>query len=127
MSEQKLKPAQFISFYLLWGVSSLLCVLDWLVARAAVTAVVSAVAASIPKEVQIERQWFLRWPVAALDKFALVILGIAAMLVVMALDYVYRDGLIKGTIKKRFLRVTAIQAGILLLSALAIGISSRVV
>jgi hypothetical protein len=127
MSEKKLKPIQFIPFYLLWGVSGLVCVLDWLVSRAAVTAVASAIAASIPKEVQIERQWFLRWPVAALDKFALVILGIVAMLVVMALDYVYRDGLIKGTIKKRFATVTAIQVGILLLSALAIGISSRVV
>ena len=127
MGEQKLKPIQFIPFYLLWGASGALCVVDWLVSRAAVTAVASAIAESIPKEVQIERQWFLRWPVAALDKFALVILGIVAMLVVMALDYVYRDGLIKGTIKKRFLTVTAIQVGILLLSALAIGISSRVV
>ena len=76
---------------------------------------------------QIERQWFVRWPAAAVGKFALAILGIAAMLVVMALDYVYRDGIIKGTIKKRFVTVTAIQVGILLLSALAIGISSRVV
>jgi hypothetical protein len=127
MSEKKLKPTQFIPFYLLWAISGLVCVLDWLISRAAVTAVASAIAASIPKEAQIERQWFARWPVAALDKFALVILGIIAMLVVMALDYVYRDGLIKGTIKKRFVTVTAIQVGILLLSALAIGISSRVV
>ena len=127
MSEKKLRPLQFIPFYLLWGVSGALCVLDWLVARTAIAAVLSAIAASVPIEKQIERQWFVRWPVAALDKFALVILGIVAMLVVMALDYVYRDGLIKGTIKKRFATVTAIQVGILLLSALAIGISSLVV
>ena len=100
MSEKKLKPLQFIPFYLLWLISGALCVLDWLVSRTAVTAVASAIAASVPREVQIKRQWFLRWPVAALDKFVLAIFGIVAMLVVMALDYVYRDGLIKGKIKK---------------------------
>ena len=127
MSEKQLKPAQFVPFYLLWITSGLLCVLDWLISRAAVTAVATAIAASVPMEVQVERQWFLRWPVSALDQLAMVILGIAAMVVVMALDYVYRDGLIKGTIKRRFATVTAIQVGILLLSGLAIGISSIVV
>jgi len=127
VSEKQLKPVQLVTFYLLWAVSGAVCVLDWLVARAAVTAVASAIASSIPKEVQIKRQWFLRWPVAAIDKFALAILGIVAVLVVMALDYVYREAIIKGTIKKRFATVTAIQAGILLLAALGIGVSSMVV
>ncbi len=126
MSEKKLRPVQFIPFYLLWGISGALCVLDWLVARTAITTVVSAIAASIPIEKQIERQWFVRWPVAALDKFVLVILGIAAMLVIMGLDYVYQNAMIKGTIKKKFATVTGIQAGILALSALAIFVTSLI-
>jgi len=128
MSEEKqLKPIQYIPFYLLWGVSGALCVLDWLLARTAITSVVSAIANTIPMEKQIERQWFVRWPVAALDKLVVVILGIAAMVVFMALNYVYQKALIEGTMKKRFAIVTGIQAGILALSALAILITSQLI
>ena len=128
MSEEKqLKPIQFIPFYLLWGFSGALCVLDWLVARTAITSVASAIADTIPMEKQIERQWFVRWPVAALDKVVLVILGITAMVVFMGLNYVYQKALIEGTIKKRFATVTGIQAGILALSALAIFVTSQLI
>ncbi len=122
--EKQLKPLQFIPFYLLWIVSGALSVLDWLVLRAATTAVAAAIAESVPIEVQIERHWFLRWPVAAIDKFALACFGIVAMVFVMSLDYLYRDALIKGKIKRRFAAVTAVQVGILGLSLLAQSIAT---
>ena len=127
MSEPKLKPRQFLPFYGLWLISAVLSIADWLVLRAAATAIAAAIANSVPMEKQIAASWYLRWVVGAVDKFAWLILGIIAMLSVMAFEFIYRTGLIRGKIKKRFIIVTAIQVGILLLSALAIGVSSRVV
>jgi hypothetical protein len=122
VSEQKLKPKQVLLFYALMILSGILCVLDALALRSAISAVVAAIANAIPMEVQIERQWYLKWTVGTVDKFALAILGIAAVLGIMALDYVYHDALFKGRIKKRFATVTAIQAGVLIVSALIVWI-----
>ncbi|MBL7200362.1 MAG: hypothetical protein ISS56_09455 [Anaerolineae bacterium] len=124
MSEQKLKPKQVFLFYVLWILSAILCVLDALSLRSAITAVAAAIANAVPIEVQIERQWHLRWTVGAVDKFALAILGIAAVLGIIALDGVYRGAVFKGSIKKRFATVTAIQAGVLIVSQLAVWIVS---
>jgi hypothetical protein len=122
MSEQKLKPKQVLLFYALWILSAVLCVLDALALRSAITAVAAAIANAVPMEVQIERQWHLRWTVGAVDKFALAILGIAAVLGIIALDGVYRGAIFRGSIKKRFAIVTAIQAGVLIVSELIIWI-----
>ena len=127
MDEQKMKPVQFIPFYLLWILSSVLSVLDWFALRAATTAVAAAIAAAVPQEKQIEMQWNLAYPVAALDKFAMVIFGIAAMVSVMSFDYLYRDAIVKGRTKRRFVTVTAIQVGLLALSLAAQAIASAVI
>jgi hypothetical protein len=127
MSEKKLRRGQLPVFYLLWIVSAALSILDWFALRSAATAVAVAIAASVPMEVQIERQWYLRWPAAAVDKFALACFGILAMLAIMSLEWVYRVDLIKGTINKRFAIVAGIQVGLLVLSQVTIWIARRAV
>ena len=127
MSEKKLKPRQFLPFYGLWIISAVLSIADWLILRAALTAVAAAIADAVPIERQISGHWYLRWVVEAVDKFAWLILGIIAVLSVMAFEFIYRDGLIKGKARKRFSVVTAVQAGLLVLAVLTIAIVSWVV
>jgi hypothetical protein len=123
VSEKQLKPVQLIQFYLLWVVSSAISVVDWLTLRSALSATAAVIAESVPMEAQSERQWYLRWTVSAVDKFALAVLGIAAMVSIISLDYIYRDAIGKGVIQRRFGTVTAVQASLLILSAIAILLS----
>ena len=127
MSEKKLKPRQFFPFYGLWLISAALSIADWLILRAALTSVAAAIADSVPIERQISGNWYLRWMVEAVDKFAWLILGILAMLSVMSFEFIYRTGLIKGKIKRRFATVTSIQVSLLILSQVVIWIAARAV
>jgi hypothetical protein len=122
-----MRPVQFVSFYLLWIVSSALSVLDWFLLRSALTAVASAIANAIPMEVQIRRQWYARWVVRAVDPCATAVLSVLLLVSIILFDYLYRAAIEKGTIKKRFSTVTGIQVGILIVSAIAVAISSAVV
>jgi hypothetical protein len=124
MSEKQLKPRQYLTFYLLWIASGILCVFDALATRSAITAIAAAMASAIPMEIQIQRQWYLRWPVRAVNQFAWAIVGIGAVVAIMALDYVYRTAILKGVIKKRFATVTAIQVGILIVAEIVNRIAS---
>ena len=126
MSEKRLKKQQIAPFVLMWIASGMLSVADWLVLRAAVSAVAAAIAGSIPIETQIRRNWFLRWPAAAVDKFALACFGILAVLSIMSFEWVYRSALLRGKGRKRFLTVAGIQVGLLVASVIAIGIASWV-
>ncbi len=126
MSEKHLRPLQFIPFYLLWIISAVVSVIDWLVLRAGVTAVAAVLANAVPMDWQIENNWFVRWIVPAVDNVGLIVFGIIAMVSIMAFDYLYRSALIKGTIKKRFIKVTAIQGIILLVGIVLVTISSWV-
>jgi hypothetical protein len=121
------RPIQFVSFYLLWIISSALSVLDWFLLRSALTAVASAIANAIPMEVQIRRQWYARWVVRAVDPCATAVLSVLLLVSIILFDYLYRAAIEKGTIKKRFSTVTGIQVGILIVSAIAVAISSAVV
>jgi hypothetical protein len=127
MSEKRLEKQQIAPFVLMWIVSGMLSVADWLVLRAAVSAVAAAIAGSISIETQIRRNWFLRWPAAAVDKFALVCFGILAVLSIMSFEWVYRSALLRGKGRKRFLTVAGIQVGLLVASVIAIGIASWVI
>ena len=127
MSEKRLEKQQIAPFVLMWIVSGMLSVADWLVLRAAVSAVAAAIAGSISIETQIRRNWFLRWPAAAVDKFALACFGILAVLSIMSFEWVYRSALLRGKGTKRFLTVAGIQVGLLVASVIAIGIASWVV
>jgi hypothetical protein len=127
MSEKRLEKQQIAPFVLMWIVSGMLSVADWLVLRAAVSAVAAAIAGSISIETQIRRNWFLRWPAAAVDKFALVCFGILAVLSIMSFEWVYHSALLRGKGTRRFLTVAGIQVGLLVASVIAIGIASWVI
>ena len=127
MSDKKLKPIQYLYFYVLWFVSGVLNIADWFALRAAISALAATIAQSVSMEWQIERQWFLRWPASAVDKVALVVLGIAAIVTWFWFDYYYRDALVEGRIKRRFGLVTAIQIGLLVVSLVVLGIVSLLV
>jgi len=123
--EKGLKPRQVPLYILLWFVSGILSVLGWIALRAAITAVAAAVANAVPIEWQVAHQWYLRWTVRAADPCSIVVLTVLAFLTILGVDPLYRNALRKGTIRKTFLIVTAIQAGILLLSGVAVAITSR--
>jgi hypothetical protein len=127
MSEKKLRPRQIPAYWGMWIASSLLSVADWWVLRVATTGLSAAIAELVPIEVQVERQWYLRWVTAATAPFAWVCFGIIAVLSIIGFEALYRDGLIKGKARKRFTVVTSIQGGLLLLSLLTVAILSRVV
>jgi hypothetical protein len=124
VSEKDLRPLQFIPFYLLWIVSGALTIITGLVARQAITAVTAALGEAVPMEWQIEREWFTRWIVRAVDPFAIAILSVLAFSTIIALDYLYRNAILKKTVKKTFGIVTAVQLGILIVSIIAITIVS---
>lgn len=124
--EPHLKPVQSVPFYLLWIVSAILSVLDWLLLRSAASALAALIAASVPIEKQIERNWYLRWTVPAVDKIALVVFGIAAVLSIMTFDYIYRNAIIKHKVRQRFTTITAIQVGLLILSVAIITLTGLV-
>jgi hypothetical protein len=127
MDERRLEPRQIALFYALWLLSIALSLLDWFALRAAITAVVATIANAIPIEYQIEHQWYARWTVRAADPCAVATLTVLAFASIIALDFVYRDAIWKGTIKKRFGVVTAVQVGIAAVCWLAIVVSSRLV
>ena len=52
---------------------------------------------------------------------------ILALMSIIGLDYLYQDTAVQGALRKRFGIVTAIQAGILIVSYVSVLISSRMV
>ena len=122
MSEKKLKPAQYLPFYALWIISSAVSVVDWMLLRGATIAVADAIERAVPIEVQIERQWYLRWVVRAANPCSMAFYSIFAFASIISFDYLYRDAIAKGKIRKRFGLVTAIQAGIAVVCALLMAI-----
>lgn len=124
MGEKDLKPLQFVPFYLLWIISSALSILDWALIRAAVTSLAAVIAAAIPIEFQLRRQWSAGWALRAVDPCTVAILTILVLASIISFDYLYRDGLIKGTIKRRFGIVTSVQAGLLIVGGIIVTVSS---
>jgi hypothetical protein len=115
-----MKPLQYAPFYLLWITSSVLSVVDWLALRGATIALADAIDRAVPIETQIERQWYLRWAARAADPCSLAFFSVFAFLSIIAFDYLYRTALEKGVIRKRFIQVTAIQVGILVVCGVII-------
>jgi hypothetical protein len=110
----------------MWLVSAILSIADWFALRAAINAVAAAIAGSVSIEAQIRRGWYLRWPAAAVDKFAMGCLGILAVLSIISFEWVYRSALLGGKGRKRFLTVAGIQVGLIALSVVAVEIASWV-
>jgi hypothetical protein len=126
MSEKRLEKRQVMPFILMWIASAILSIADWVALRAGVSAVAVAIAASVPIETQVQHNWFLRWPAAAIDKLALGCFGILAVMSIMSFEWVYRSALLEGVGKRRFATVAGIQVGLLVISGIAVGISSLV-
>lgn len=124
MSEKQLKPVQYLPFYVLWIISSVLSVVDLMLLRGATIAVADAIERAVPIEVQIERQWYLRWVVRAANPCSLAVYSVFAFASIISFDYLYHDAIAKGKIRKRFGLVTAIQAGIAVVCALLMAILS---
>ena len=127
MDERRLEPRQTALFYILWIVSVALSLLDWVALRATITAVAAAIVNAIPIEYQIEHQWYARWTVRATDPCTVAILTVLAFASIIIFDFMYRDAIWKGTIKRTFGIATAIQVGIAALCWLAVTVSSRLV
>ena len=125
--EKRLKPRQVPLLVGLWIASSLLSVLDWVALRAAITAIAAVTVGSVPIEWQIEHQWYLRWTVRALDPCNVAILTTLAFLSVIGFHTLYREAIWRRRIRKTFITVTAIQAGIVLVGWLAQTIAARFV
>ena len=123
--EKGLKPRQVPLFVVLWIVSAALSVLDWVALRAAITAVVAAIVNAVPMEWQVEHHWYLRWTARAADPCSIAGLTVLAFVSILGFDYLYRDALWKGRIRKTFIVVAGIQVAILALSWLAVAITSR--
>ena len=121
-----MKPVQFVPFYLLWIISSALSVLDWMALRGATVALADLVDRLVPIERQIESGWYLRWVVRAANPCSLAFFSIFAVVSILGFDYLYRNAIEKGTIKKRFALVTGIQVGILALCGIVLLVSNLV-
>jgi len=107
-----LKPPTSILPYLAWIISGVLTILDWMALRELVIAITVKIAKTVPMEKQIERGWFLHSIIPVVDRSAVLVLGIIGLGLVLSLDYIYRAGLAKGVLRKRFGLVTAIQVGV---------------
>jgi hypothetical protein len=127
MDERRLEPRQIALFYGLWILSIVLSILDWVALRAAISTVTAAIVNAIPIEFQIQHQWYARWTARAADPCAIAILTVLAFASIIVFDFVYREAIWKGTIKRTFGVVTAVQVGIAAVCWLAIAVSSRLV
>jgi hypothetical protein len=127
MSEKRLQPRQLLSYWGMWIGSSILSLADWWTLRLALTSLASWIAVAVPMDVQIERQWYLRWVTAASRPFAWVCFGILAILSIIGFEALYRDGLIRGKARRRFAVVTSIQVGLLVVSLVVDQVVARLV
>jgi len=123
--ERRLKPRQVPLYVGLWLVSGILSLLDWVALRAAITAVAAAIAGAVPIGWQVEHQWYLRWTVRATDPCSIAVLTVLAFVTIIGLDPLYRGAIWNGSIRKTFTIVTAIEAGVLVISWLAMTIAAR--
>ena len=73
----------------------------------------AVIADAAPMERQAQRGWFLYHIIPAVYKFAVLVFGLAAFALVIWFDYTYRAAQAKGTLKRRFGVITAVQLCIL--------------
>ena len=108
-----MKLLSFVTLRLAWLISVVLTVLDGIALRMVAVELAVLITNSVPIEQQAERGWFLYRILPAVDKFAVAILGVAALVLVLSFEYIYRAALAKGMLRKRFSIITAVQVGVL--------------
>ena len=100
------------SSYLAWIISFALTILDWMALRNLVRAIVTTILVTMPTEQRVEKRLFPQLIIPAADQLATLVFGVIALILVVALEYVYRTAAAKGMLKKRFGLVTALQMGV---------------
>ena len=113
--------------FLTWIISSILTVIDVAVLRTTIVTIADAINRAIPIEDQVQRGWLLRWPVSAIDQFAILILGAVALGLVISFDFIYRTALQKGTLKHRFALVTTVQIAVFIACGIVLVVLKRAV
>lgn len=121
-----MRPLRFVPFYLAWIISSSLSIVDGFVLRSAIIGVASVIGQAVPMEWQIEHHWYMRWVVRAVDPFATAILTILVFASILIFDYLYHSAIEKGTFKRKFTRVTIVQASLLVLGIIGTAVSSAI-
>ncbi|MCP4537859.1 MAG: hypothetical protein GY832_12010 [Chloroflexi bacterium] len=106
------KALTAVSSYLAWIVSFALTLFDWMALRSLVRAIVTTVLVTMPTEQRVEKLLFPQLIIPAIDQIATLVFGVIALILVIALEYVYRTAAAKGMLKKRFSLVTALQVGV---------------
>ena len=115
-----MKLLSSVTIRLVWLISLALTLLDGLALRAVVIDLAAVIAGAAPMERQAERGWFLYHTIPAVDKFAVLVFGLAAFALVIWFDYTYRAAHANGTLKRRFSVVTAVQVGVLVVCGIAL-------
>jgi hypothetical protein len=115
-----MKLLSSVTIRLAWLVSLALTVLDGLALRTMVVDLAAAMADAAPMERQVQRGWFLYHMIPAVDKFSILVIGLAAFASVIWFDYVYRAAHANRTLKRRFSVVTAVQVGVLIVCGIVI-------
>jgi hypothetical protein len=110
------------SSYLAWLVSAAVTVFCWAIFRTTAVTVADAIKRSVAVRAAPEAGRTLRWSVAAVDNFAIFGLGIAALGLVLAFDYIYRRANQEGRLWRTFGLVTGIQAALLVVCSLTLAV-----
>ena len=89
--------------YLMWVVSAALGLFDLVISRGLLMSLITLVSAN-------------RWVLSSIDRFGLILLGIAWLAFVIALEGYYRSGVDKGDLARRVGRVIAAELSVLALA-----------
>lgn len=107
------KPLATLAYLLAWITSVALTIVDWMAARYVIRALAGRILANFPTTVRVEKRIFPQHVLSAVDRVAVLVLGVLAFAIVFVFEYRYRGAAAEGDLGKSFLRVTALQAGLL--------------
>jgi len=107
------KLLAILAYLLAWVTSIALTIADWMAARYVVRALAARILANIPTAVRVEKRIFPHLVLSAVDRIAILVVGVVAFAAVFIFEYIYRRAAAEGELRKRFLRISALQAGLL--------------
>jgi hypothetical protein len=110
-----------------WFITSVAAVLDMLYIRQAILSVLAAIQAAQGLAFHaaggVGLDFSTDFGVTLVDKLLIFILGVGTIVAVVAIEYFFRKGQPKGLLYKRIGLVVAIEAGIFVLSVIAMNIA----
>ena len=107
------KTSEYILAWALWAVTSVVGVLIgfWAV-RGALSSIVEALTMGAAMGTP-SQQFQVPFTRNAVDRFAILTLGLLSVLLVVGVEYYYRTGVDVNQLWRRFVQVTAIESGVL--------------